>query len=55
MSGRQGEACNACSGTGLTGKTRHSVELDDKGHQVPVAHTFTSACSHCSGTGKVAG
>lgn len=55
MSRGQEQTCHACNGAGMTDKERHTVELNEKGEQVPVTRTFISACSHCSGTGKVSG
>ncbi|MFC4518192.1 hypothetical protein [Streptomyces ehimensis] len=52
MAGEQEQQCDACKGDGLTEKEQHSVELDENGNQVAVAHRFVSSCTHCGGSGK---
>lgn len=45
------QPCGACSGTGVTEHTEHSVETDKDGNQKPVSRSWTGPCSQCHGSG----
>ncbi|MEU5160971.1 hypothetical protein AB0G74_15370 [Streptomyces sp. NPDC020875] len=45
--------CTACGGSGLTEHELHTIDLDENGHQNPVTHRWTGACSGCAGAGKI--
>ena len=46
------QPCGACSGTGVTEHTEHSVETDKDGNQKPVSRSWTGPCSTCHGSGS---
>jgi hypothetical protein len=50
--GGMSQPCPACQGLRVTWHTDHTLELDERGDQVPVTRSYTAQCSMCHGSGE---
>ena len=47
------QTCGACQGQRVTTHTDVTVEVDDKGNQVPKTREYTASCGTCHGNGEI--